>query len=304
LKAFVRLFAGSAALVALSLTATACDTSPFAARVNSQVIKQTALNAELKAWASNPVYVNAFNSSNSSGLTVAGAATGTYSTAWVAGILGGMIDASVVRQHVHDTGQVPNPATAAASRSVNAISQPGWEQFPAAFRQTLVDRLAEASAITPATVPVDTLKGVYDRYLPYFFTEICTVQSSAFNQADAQALAASGLPNGTPICYNQTQFEAQSTAFQTAILGTAVGKTAPPIKTTYGYVVVKVVSRDVQPFSPEVQRVLSVAILSAEGSPNPTVDPLIAKARVSVNPTYGTWKSPDVVPPTAPNLSA
>jgi hypothetical protein len=304
LKAFLRLFAGAAALVAVSLTATACDTSPFAARINSQVIKQTALNAELRAWAGNPAYVDAFNSSNSSGLTVAGAATGTYSTAWVAGILSGMIEASVVRQRLHDTGQVPNPATEAASRSVNAVSQPGWEQFPAPFRQTLVDRLGDAATISPATVPVPTLQSVYERYLPYFFTEVCTVQSSAFNQAEANALAASGLPNGVQICYNQTQFEAQSTAFQTAILGTAVGKTAPPIQTTYGYVVVKVVSRDVQPFGPEVQRVLSVAILSAEGSPNPTVDPLIAKARVQVNPTYGSWKSPDVVPPTAPNLSA
>jgi hypothetical protein len=303
LKAFLRLFAGAAALVAISLTATACDTSPFAARINSQVIKQTAVNAELRAWAGNPAYVNAFNSGNSSGLTVAGAASGTYSTAWVAGILSGMIDASVVGQRLHATGQVPNPATEAASRSVNAVSQPGWEQFPAPFRQTLVDRLADESTITPPTVPVATLKSVYDRYVAYFFTEICTVQSSAFNQADAQALAASGLPNGVRLCYNQAQFEAQSTAFQTAVLTTAVGTTAPPIQTIYGYVVVKVVSRDEQGFNPEVQRVLSVAILGAEGDPNPTVDPLIAKARVQVNPTYGSWKSSEVVPPTAPNLS-
>jgi hypothetical protein len=304
LKAFLRLFAGTAALVAISLTASACDTSPYAARINSQVIKQTALNVELRAWASNPAYVNAFNSGNSSGVTVAGDASGTYSTTWVAGILGGMIDASVVRQRLHSTGQVPDPATTAASRSVNAISAVGWEQYSPAFRQTLVDRLADESTLTPPTVPVATLMSTYNQYLPYFFSEVCTVQSSAFNQAAAQALVASGLPNGVPLCYNQTQFEAQSTAFQTTILGTAVGKTASPIKTTYGYVVVKVVSRDVQPFSPEVQRVLSVAILSSEGSPNPTVDPLIAKARVQVNPVYGSWKPPQVVPPTAPNLGA
>jgi hypothetical protein len=303
LKAFLRLFAGAAALVAISLTATACDTSPFAARINSQVIRQTALNAELSAWAGNPAYVNAFNSGNSSGLTVAGAAAGTYSTAWVAGILSGMIDASVVRQRLHDTGQVSDPATVAASRSVNAISEVGWEQFSPAFRQTLVDRLADEATLTPPTVPVATLESTYQHYLPYFFTEVCTVESSAFSKAEAEALAASGLPNGVPLCYNQSQFEAQSTAFQTTVLDTAVGKTAPPIQTTYGYVVVKVVSRDVQPFSPEVQRVLSVAILNSEGSPNPTVDPLIAKARVQVNPVYGSWKSPQVVPPTVPNLS-
>ncbi len=63
---------------------------------------------------------------------------------------------------------------------------------------------------------------------------------------------------------------------------------------------VKVVSRTEQGFTSDVQRVLSTAVLSAEGSPNPTLDTLVAKAHVQVNPTYGSWQSAQVVPPPAP----
>jgi hypothetical protein len=304
-KRLRNLVAGVAALVALSLSVTACDSSPFAARVNSQTIRQTALNIELRQWSSSREYVNAFNSSNtSSGVTVAGQAPGTYSSTWVAGVLGGMIDAAIFRQQENATGKTPSPGVEAASSAVNAISQVGWDQFSADFRQTLVVRLADESTLTPTTVPAATLKMVYDRYAQYFFNQICTVQSSAFNQNDATALQASGVPNGHPACYDQAAFAAQPPSFQNAVLGLEVGKTAPPIPTLYGYLVVRVVSRSEQGFTPDVQRVLSTAVLSAQGSPNPTLDGLVAKANVKVNPAYGSWKSSQVMPPPAPASGA
>ena len=302
MKRLRNLFAGAAALVALSLSASACDSSPFAARVNSQTIKQTALNVELRQWSSSREYVNAFNQSNSStGVTVAGQAPGTFSSKWVAGVLGGMIDASIFRQQMNATGKTPSPGIEAAANSVNAISQIGWDQFSADFRQTLVARLADESTLTPQTVPAATLKTVYDQYARYFFYEICTAQSSAFNQADAMALQASGVPNGHTACYDQDAFTAQPPSFQDAVLGLAVGKTAPPIPTVFGYLVVRVVSRTEQGFSPDVQQVLSTAVLAAQGNPNPTLDGLVAKANVKVNPTYGSWTSAQVVPPSAPS---
>jgi hypothetical protein len=299
------LLAGAATLVAVLTTATACDASPYAAKVNSKIIDQTELNAELRAWAGNRDYVTAFNSSNSSsGVTVAGDATGTYNTTWVANILGGMVGASIFRQQLASSGQVPSPAIDDASASVNAISQIGWDQFAAAFRQTLVVRLADESALSPPTVPVATLQSVYTHYLPNFFSELCTAESSAFNQAEAQALETNGVPNGTKTCYNQAQFSNQAAAFQTAVLNLPVGKTAPPIRTSYGYLVVRLISRTTQPFSNDVQRVLSTAILSAEGSPNSALDTLLAKAKVKINPAYGTWTSSQVVPPVPPSTGS
>lgn len=304
MKPFRPVLVGLAALVAVSLTATACDSSPYAARVNSEVINQTVLNAELQQWAGNTVYVSAFNSANStSGITVAGDAPGTYSSTWTASILDGMVEAQVLDQRLAASRLTVAGATEAAARSVNEISQVGWERFSAPFRQTLVARLANEATLTPISVPAATLLAVYNQYRQYFFTQVCTVEASVFTQAQALKLAATGVPNGTRLCFSQVQFESQSPAFQAAVLPLAVGRVAPPIKTSFGYQVVRVVSRAVQPFSEDVKRVLSTAIVSAQGQPNPTANAAVAKARVQINPAYGSWKSSQVVPPTAPNTS-
>ncbi|HEY3810631.1 MAG TPA: hypothetical protein VGL49_04280 [Acidimicrobiales bacterium] len=307
-----RLLAGAAALLAVSLTASACDTSPYAARINSSVIKQTALYSELRAWAGNTQYVAAFNTSNSttnggSGLTIAGDGPGTYNSTWVANILAGMIEAVVVSKQLTTLPGAPSPSPSvlAAARSVSEISQIGWDRFSPAFRQTLVRRLADVALLSGLpSVSSSTLLGVYHQYQPYFFTQICTMQAAAGTLAQARNLAATGLPNANQTCYDQPGFEAQSASFQNAIISLAVGHTASPIQTSYGYLVVKVASRADQPFSSDVGRVLSVAINSAQGTADAVVNAAVAKARVQINPAFGTWKSSQVVPPAAPNASA
>jgi hypothetical protein len=297
--------AGVAALIGLTLTATACDTSPFAAKVGSHVIHQTALNAELRAWAGNSAYVSSFDSANStSGITVAGDATGTYNTTWVAGVLNGMIDATVVDQHLATTDQFASDASKAASRSVNEISQVGWSSFSPAFRDVLVERLADQATITPAAVPRSSLLSAYNQYKKYFFLQICTVATSTFSAGQAATVAADGVPNGVPSCYTQAQLETQSAAFQNAVLGLGVGKVAPPIKTGYGYQVVKVVSRSNQAFTADLQRVLSLAIVAAQGGSDPVLGGLLGKASVQVNPAYGTWRSSQVMPPSPPSTGS
>jgi hypothetical protein len=300
-----RILAGVVALAIPLVAATGCDVSPYAMKVNSQVIKQTAVNAELRAWAGNSTYVAAFNSSNSStGLTVAGDAPGTYSTSWVANILNGMIAGAAVGQHLVATGNLPDQAIIAAARSVSEISQVGWYDFTPQFRDVLVQRLADEATLTPPSVPASTILDVYRHYQSYFFTQICTVQESAATLADAQALVSTGLPSGSPLCYDQVQLEAQPAQFRAAVQDTAVGKVAAPIQTSYGYQVVKVVSRAEQGFTPQVQRVLSTAIISAEGTANTSVQQLLAHTRVQLNPLYGTWKNSQVVPPAAPGATS
>jgi len=316
----LRLFGGAAALLALSIGATSCNASPYAATVNSKVIKETSLYSTLQSWAANRTYVSAFDSypgnqtpcstnpspcptnGNPSGqaITVAGDAPGTYNAAWVANILNGMVEAAVIQQDVTATGQTPTPAMLAAARSVNEIAQAGWEQFSPGFRQVLTTQLANQAAITPPSFSAANLLTVYNQYRQYFFTQVCVLQSSAFSLAQAQAAAAGGLANGNSQCYDQAQFEQQAAAFQSAVLGLAVGKVAPPVKTSYGYLVVEVVSRIVQPFTPDVQRVVSVVVADAQGDADPALSSLLTKARVQVNPAYGTWQPPEVVPLTGP----
>ena len=306
------LLTGAAALAALTLTATACDTSPVAATVNGQDIKQSALNHELAAWAGNRQYVTSVDA-NSQGATVEGQGTGTYSNVWVSNILNGMIVASAVHQHLAAIGGLPDAATLAATRSVLQKGFVGWFGISASFRQTLTQRFADEAAIratdpagTAPAIPADYVSLAYNEYKVYFFTSVCVIQAEAQSQTDAQAEAAAGLPSTEPqTCYDQAQFEDQPDAFRTAVLNTAVGKVAPVVPTAYGFQVVQVASRAEQGFSPEVQNVLAWVIsMSSQLNlpPDPGIAAAVNQARVHLNQAYGTWKAPNVTPPSIPNL--
>jgi hypothetical protein len=302
-KPSLRILAGTLAVAGLSLSLTACDTSPYAAQVNSQVIKETALNTEIRAWAGNATYVSSYDSANStqnggSGTSVVGAAAGTYSLPWVATILSGMIEASVIHQHLNATGKLPDQDMVNASRSVNETSGQEWTEFSPAFRDVLVGRLADEAAASQTTVATATLRQAYQQYLQYFFVQICVLQSTATTQAAAQAITASGGVNGAQVCYDQAQLEGYPVAFKNAVMQTAVGHASQPIQAGFGYQVVKVVSRQEQGFNPGVQRVLSLVLSSGQGSIDPALAKLISGAHVKVNPAYGTWSSTSgVVPP-------
>ncbi len=295
MKPLPKLLAAGAVLAAVSLTAGACDASPYAATVNSHVIKQAALDSELQAFGSNHAY------RSSAGLD--GQAPGTYSTKWVSGILTGMIVDSALRERLAAAGTLPSPAVLAASRSVDQIGWgDAWFAFSPGFRDTLVSQFADEAMITsPNTIDTPTLLGVYSQYKKYFFTRVCTVEASSRTRAAAAAAVSAGLADGTRVCYTQRQFEAQPKAFQSAVESLPVGRIASPVPTPYGYRLVKVVSRTVQGLTAAVKRTLAVALLDFNGRPNPALDRVVASARVKVNPQYGTWSSSSgVTPPTGP----
>jgi hypothetical protein len=307
-KRLLRILAGSVAFVTASIGLTACDTSPYAAVVNSQVIKEAALDTELHYWAADRQYVSAYDSAGESSqaasqgecVTVVGAARGTYCSIWVSDILQQMIEAAAIHQHLVATGGLPGRALLAAARAVREISVGGWDAFPASFRQTLTARLADQAALSAPDVAAATLLQVYDQYKPYFFTRICVAQSNAATQAAAESIAASGADNGARVCYDQVQLEGQPPAFATAVMDTAAGETSAPVRLGAGYVVLRVVSRVDQPYSQAVRQVLSAAIDLARGSSEPAVTRLLDAAHVQVNLAYGTWQAGQLIPPQTP----
>lgn len=304
MKPLTKTFAAAALLAAVSLTAAGCDTSPYAAKVNFHTIRQTELNAELGSWAANKQYVAAFDSANgSSGVNVAGFAPGTYNSGWVASILNNVVVANLISQRLQKLHQVPDQATFQAARAVSEISQIGWTSFSPSFRDTLTARLAEDATLTPTSVDTPTLQRVYQQYMQYFFSDVCVLQAAAFTLAQAQQLSDSGSPGGSQVCYNQAQLENQPADFRQAVMSLDVYKTSQPIKTRFGYQVVEVVSRSVIDFTPQAQRTISVAIINAQGAPNPVVQGLLVSARVKINPEYGTWTQGQVTPPKSPGSS-
>lgn len=306
MKTPARLLAAAVVLAVVPLTASACDTSPYAAVANKHVIKQTALNAELTNWSRNKEYVTAFDQANGqSGVSVAGFGPGTYNSAWVASILNNMITASLIHQRLRAEHNTPDTETTEAARAVSEISQIGWTGFSPSFRNTLTTRLAEDATITPPTVDTTTLQRVYQQYKAYFFSQVCLLQAAAFSLDQAQQLSSSGNPGGSEVCYDQAAFDSQPAEFRQAVMQLGVNQVSQPIKTNYGYQVVKVTSRTDIGFTPQLQRTISVAIINAQGAPNQAVQDLLSRSKVKVNPEYGSWNpsQSQVVPPKSPGSS-
>jgi hypothetical protein len=324
----LRLPATAAALAAVlaATSLSACDASPYAAKVDGSTIKEAQLNTELR-WAAgaadySAVLVNAYENLNHVQLTQSGDTSNTYSSAWAAYTLSQMIQGQVVRRAEAARGRAPssNLYTAAlggieletgalaGSHGVGAIAQ----MVPAYLvevTQRLADH-ADLEAALPDAVIAETLGYTnYSQIQELFYTQVCVSQATVsvqnpnggvnFTASRAQAAtvarhmtnAGAGAPalQGASTCYSHEQLDAQSASFIDTVTALAPGQ-ANVQKTMSGYQVISVSSRQLLPLSGPVAQVLSAVIYDVAG---PTHDAVLqgleAKAKVRVNPSWGTW---------------
>lgn len=323
-----RLLAGLAAAVTISVVATGCDSSPFAASVNGQVIKQTTLNAQLRQLAGNPGYVALARSglfANRS-VTVTGDSNRSYNSSWSAGVLTDVVIGAAVHQALAREHRLPGPAQLAATRAVdNLYYHPAtWDAFSPAYRDAVVARDADLAAAEPDALSQAQLKSSVGAVASELFSDVCvrtvnvTVAGPAgsvdypASLARAKALAPSlGSPSSTAgavTCYTSAQFETQQIGFVDTILRVAAGAAAAPEKTVDGYTVLAVTRRTLLPLDSEVGRAVNAIDNQYSGTTGRAVASVLERARVKVNPLYGTWvaKAPstfEVVPPTASSSS-
>lgn len=299
----LRLGALAGALGVGSLTLSACDASPYAATVNGYVITVNTLNNEMAGWAANKAWVQQFDSGNSTsqggnGATVVGSGgAGTYSSTFAADILSDLVSTKAIDQYLAAHGiTVTNDQLVAAQAINEYIRGDSWTQFSPSIREFQVRQLAEEGAL--AGVPTDTssLQTPYSDIQPYLFSSICVDQESAPDQAAAQSIISGGSVTGSELCYDQSDLEEQSAAYQSALRKLSrPGDLTPAIKTDFGYVVAKLVSRNTPGFSAGVKQVLSAAVTTPK-----EISTLLKTAKVRVNPRYGTWSSGQITPPKSP----
>ncbi|MBV9661369.1 MAG: peptidyl-prolyl cis-trans isomerase [Acidimicrobiales bacterium] len=288
---------GALALAA-SLTLTGCDASPFAASVNGHVISQATLNNQLKQWASNKAWVSEFDKANAqqNGPTVVGAGgPGTYSSSFVATILGTTIQGSILRQRLVATGQLPTSSEVTAARAVEAAGDSqAWNQFPQSLRTTLVEHLADQAVLTPISSDAATVQSAFGQIEAYLFSNLCLNEASVPTLGAAQALAAGSAVTATPVCFDQAAMEDQPADFRDAVLKLTPGQVSQPIKTSFGYQVVQLQTKDSPGLDDGVRRVLSAVIATSAPA---EITQLVNAASVKVNPAYGTWSQGQVQPP-------
>ncbi|MGH9094135.1 MAG: hypothetical protein ACRDXE_03145, partial [Acidimicrobiales bacterium] len=251
------------------------------------------------------------------GATVAGQGSGTYSTPYVASVLTTMIIDKAVHQKAASSGRLPGPALLDAARSIEeAITGDVWLRFSPAFRDAQTRSDAEHYAIEPTTLSQPQLYQAYSAVRKYFFARVCTrLVTVAIAKSDgsldrvaslnqAKSIEASynltrqdsaltqtfgGVTGGTVTCSTPAQLEAQGPAFFQRVLALAPGQADAPQTTAYGYNVLAVERRDMQPFGDAVQRALSVVVSANANQPDKVLIDLLSHSRVKVNQAYGAW---------------
>lgn len=329
-----RVLAGVLAAAIAGGALTACDTSPYAATVNGTVIKQTALNQELSYSDASPAYLDLVETiqqqTTGSATPPAGQGSGTHSKAWVDLQLTQLVQAAIVHQALVAQHKLPGQAMLGAARGVleAELTPSGVSSMPTAYRDQLVQRLAEHAEIEQPGSNTAQMQQIYNQYKADFYTQVCVRQMSvtvlspsgsidfAASSSKASQIvsqinathnvsgAASQSGGGAVACYTQAQMQDLSPKFITTVMGLAPGTAAKPQKTGAGYDVIAVTSRNSEAFSSEVARALFAAVIKP--SADTAMLALDARAHVKVSRDYGTWNpgghgaTPGVVPPAVP----
>jgi hypothetical protein len=314
----------------VSVLATGCNSSPYAASINGQVVKQTALDAELSQFAGNQYYVKLIEQGVvGSPVTVAGAGTGSYNLKWAAAILTQMVVATAAHQHLDRIHQSPSAGQLVATRAVDSIlyGAGAWSAFSPAFRATLVNQDADLALVEPNMVTTAELKTVESTYSTQLYSNVCvrTVAVSvngangrvdfpaSLTEAKAvasqiEAAPATATP-GSLTCYTTAQLQDQTLNFVIGILELKTGTAAAPKKTADGYTVTAVTSRTVLPPDMALSRAFTVALNQNQGVATKVLSGLLRGTSVKVNPAYGAWGPSSgggfaVAPPVSPASGA
>lgn len=313
-----RLLAGAAVAVACTLAVSACDSSPVAVKVNSEQIKQTRVNAELRAYAENPAFVKAYEARSQGASTVQGESPSTYSSTFVAGVLNSLISSTALHQYLAAHDRLPGARQVAAARAwESAVQGDTWLGFSSTFRDQLGEDLADESQLVKVTQTDATLRAAVRDHAGYLFTLVCVRQVGftvggpdgkpdyAASLRDARAATAGGrqLTGGVVTCYSPPRLEDQGNPLYSEVVNAKVDQPIAPHRTRFGYQVIEVTHRNALPFDQAMRKVTALATQQKTGQAADTqVQRLVSKASVWLNPQYGTWDPHRGVVPSSPKV--
>lgn len=305
--------------VACTLIASACDSSPVAVRVNSEQIKQTRVNADLREYAGNEAFVKAYESQSQGGSTVQGASPSTYSSTFVAGVLNSLITSTALHQYLAAHHNLPGARQVAAARAwESAIQSNYWLGFSPSFRDQMAENFADESQLVKVTQKESTLRGAVHAAAGYLFTLTCVRQVGfhvgapdgkpdfAASLAAAREATRGGhqLAGGAVTCYSPPRLEDQGNPLYNEVVRAKVDQPIAPQRTSFGYQVIEVTHRNELPFNDEMRKVTSlVAQQETGGGANGQLQKVITSARIWLNPQYGTWDAKKGVMPASPKVA-
>ncbi|MEY2399311.1 MAG: peptidyl-prolyl cis-trans isomerase [Actinomycetota bacterium] len=324
----MRAFLVAAAAVSIALTGVACKSAtPYAAKVNGVTLTRSGLDNELNAIRGNKKYLAALEQQ----VTVKGTGADTFDAQFVAQVLNRRIYLELIHQEVVRRKLKITAADLAAAREqlVSSIGDPAViDAFPKAYYNEIRRTTAEVTALQNALADTGdaNLRKYYDEHRDNFEkacaahilvdtkAEADSIEKDLAKAADKKATFAeiakakskdtgSGANGGDLGCASPSGYVQE---FKDAVRAQKIGEIGPPVKTQFGYHIIRVDSRDPAPPFEQVKEQVKAAITDTQQGPfTDFLDKAGSSAKIEVNPRYGKFdksgQSPHVVPPKSPD---
>ena len=323
-----RLPAFFTALVAgLALVATACGSvSPYAAKVDDKSISEGDLEHELRAIAANGPYLKLVESRQQ----VKGAGANTFDAAFTALALTRQIYYQLIGTELTKRKLAVSPADLAAARDAVVKQLQGedvFKDFPKDYQEQLIRRQAQLDVLTLSLngqtgSPDDAARDYYNAHQQEFATA-CVSHILVADQAKAEDVRSrigrgedfgavakaesqdtQSAQKGGELGCDISQDTGFVPEFLLAVFNQPVGEVGPPVKTQFGYHVIKVTARNVPPFEQVKAEARQKLTTSGQEKLLTWLQETVGKAKIEINPKYGTFNkegsSPGVVPPARP----
>ncbi len=307
--------------------ATACGSvSPYAAKVDNKSIAQDDLERELRSIAANGPYLKLIESRQQ----VKGTGAGTFDAAFTALALTRQIYYQLIGTELANRKLSVGPADLAAAR-VTVIEQIQGEDvfkdFPKAYQDELILRQAQLDLLTLALngntgSPDEAARAYYDGHKQEFANACVShiLVASREKAEDIKARVARGedyaavaraessdtqsAQKGGELGCDINQDTGFVPEFLLAVFNQPVGEVGTPVQTQFGFHVIKVTKRDVPPYDQVKDEARQKLTATGQEKLLTWLQETINKAKIEVNPRYGTFNkegaSPGVVPPARP----
>ena len=317
----------SAPLVALALLATACGSvSPYAAKVDDKSISQDDLERELRSIAANGPYLKLVESRQQ----VKGTGAGTFDAAFTALALTRQIYYQLIGTELTRRKLSVGPEDLAAAR-VTVIQQIQGEDvfkdFPKDYQEELIRRQAQLDLLTLSLngqtgTADEAARTYYDSHRDEFATACVShilvpsqekaddVRGRISRGEDYAAVARTesqdtqSAQKGGELGCDITRETGFVPEFLLAVFNQPVGEVGAPVKTQFGFHLIKVTSRNVPPYDQVKDEARQKLAASGQEKLLTWLQETVSKAKIEVNPKYGTFNkegaSPGVVPPARP----
>ena len=329
MKNLHRLFA-AATVVAVAVTGVACKSAtPYAAKVNGIVLPKSDLDRELDAIRGNAAYMKALRDAQVP-VDGPGNNTTTLSSQFVARILTRRIYLELIHQEfVKRKLKIKESDLSVAREQLTASIGDAkvLDEFPDAYYKEIRRTTAEVYVLQNALADTSekSLRAYYNEHVEQF-ESVCGAHILVATKAEADTIVkdlakakdkaaafaetaktkstdtGSGAAGGDLGCNPPSTYVAE---FKDAMRTQKVGVIGQPVKTQFGYHVIRVDSREAaKPFEEVEDQVRTAVTDSQQGPFNEFLTTASTKAKVEVNPRYGTYdtsgESPEVVPPKTP----